>query len=539
MPAPMDTDLLIVGSGIAGALLACRIAEAGHRVTILEAGAPVDRVAAIRNFQQAVIKVPECAYPPPPEAMHPVSNQPGAWLQQRGPEPFKSTYLKVLGGTTWHWLGSCPRLLPSDFAMHSTYGRAVDWPLSYEELEPHYLQAEHEIGVAGDSEANLGSPRSGPYPMPPIPRTWLDQQMAEALAASRFEVRSTPQARNSIVRDQRPSCCGSASCIPVCPVGAKYDATVHLNRALKAGAILQDRSPAVRLEVDETGKISGVHYRRWDGSSGVLRARIVVLACNAIETPRLLLASRSATLPQGVANRSDQVGRNLMDHPIQLSWALSKNPLYPYRGPLSTAGIENLREGEFRREHSAVRIEIGNDGWAWPTGAPYSTAIELAKQGLRGDTMTQALNHQISRHIRLSSLTEQEPDPNNRVILDDQQTDIYGVPVPAVEYRLSPYVTQALDWARELHEEIFKKLEVSEIHHAPAFEGAGHIMGTTRMGRDPTRSVVDAQLRSHDHPNLFIVGASVFPTAGTANPTLTIAALSLRAAETIRQQLQH
>ncbi|MCK9511248.1 MAG: GMC family oxidoreductase [Pigmentiphaga sp.] len=374
--------------------------------------------------------------------------------------------------------------------------------------------------------------------MPPIPPTWLDKVVTRALEGSRFEVRSTPQARNSVFHDQRPACCGSASCIPICPVGAKYDANVHLNRAVTAGATVLPRATAVKLELSPDGKIAAVHFRRWDLTEGIVKAKVFVVACNAIETPRLLLASRSAALPQGVANRSDQVGRNLMDHPVQLSWALTNEPVYPYRGPLSTSGIENLRDGEFRKERSALRIEIGNDGWSWPVGAPVSTAADFAAQGLRGKAMASALAENTSRHIRLASLTEQEPDPENRVSLDADEHDMYGVPLPRIQYRLSDYVTDAMAWARELHTAIFTRLQVTQIQHAPEFFGAGHILGTTRMGASAESSVVDPQLRSHDHPNLFLVGGGVFPTVGTANPTLTIAALSLRAAAEVQRQLR-
>jgi len=362
--------------------------------------------------------------------------------------------------------------------------------------------------------------------------------VAQALEGSRFEVRSTPQARNSVFRDQRIACCGSSSCIPVCPVQAKYDATVHLKRAIAAGASVLARSTAVRLELSPEGKIATLRFRRWDQTQGAIQAKVFVVACNAIETPRLLLASRTAALPHGVANRSDQIGRNLMDHPVQLSWALTDAPVYPYRGPISTSGIENLRDGDFRKKHSALRIEIGNDGWSWPTGAPISTATDLAQQGLRGKELADALSATTSRHIRLASLTEQEPDPENRISLDPHEYDVYGVPLPHIRYRLSDYVTEAMTWARELHTEIFDKLKATQINHAPEFFGAGHILGTTRMGTEPGSSVVDPHLRSHDHSNLFIVGGGVFPTIGTANPTLTVAALSLRAADDIERQLR-
>lgn len=538
MSTPLSADVLIVGSGVAGALVAARLAAAGVQVCIMEAGASVNRAEAVQTFWKAPVKVPESAYPPLPQAMHPLTHEPHGWYQQSGPDLFKSTYLKRVGGTTWHWLGTCLRLLPSDFALHTRFGRGVDWPISYAELEPFYGQAEQELGVSGDGAQDLGSPRSSAYPMARIPPSYLDTVMGRALEGSPYQVRSTPQARNSEFRDQRMACCGSSSCIPVCPVQAKYDATVHLGKAVAAGAVLLERSTAVRLEVGPDGLVSAVRFRRWDNSEGVFTARVVVLACNAIETPRLLLASRNAALPTGVANRSDQVGRNLMDHPVQLSWALAKAPVYPYRGPLSTSGIENLRDGDFRRERSAFRIEIGNDGWSWPTGAPGTTATELAHQGLQGPALRAATADAASRHLRIASLMEQEPDPDNRVSLDPKARDMYGVPLPHMAYRLSDYVKDGMVHARRAHTDIFTRLQATGLAHAPVFFGAGHTMGTTRMGADPRTSVVDASLRSHDHRNLFMVGAGVFPTTGTANPTLTIAALSLRAVAAIQDSLR-
>lgn len=538
MADDITADVVIVGSGVAGALLAARLSASGIKVAILEAGASVDRGSAIQRFQSAVIKVPECPYPPEPAAMHPVSDDPDFWYRQTGPDKFKSTYLKVVGGTTWHWLGTCLRFVPNDFRLRSLYGLGMDWPISYADLEPFYAQAESEIGVAGDSNEPLGSPRSSSYPMPAIPPTFLDKAFSRALAGTRYEVRSTPQGRNSVMREDRPPCCGNASCIPICPVQAKYDATVHVAKAQADGAALHEQLTATQVEIGPERRVAAIRFKRRDRSEGRAVARVFVLAAHAIETPRLLLNSRSAATPNGAANSSDQVGRNLMDHPTQLSWALARDPLWPYRGPLSTSGIENLRDGAFRRERPACRIEIGNDGWSWPTGAPVSTADELAKQGLRGKALDAALTAQASRHIRLASLIEELPDGDNRVTLDPNERDMYGVPLPRLFYRLNDYVKAGLTAARNAHAEIFARLGATGVQHAHEAEGAGHIIGTTRMGDDPRMTVVDRELRAHDHANLFILGSGVFPTSGTANPTLTIAALSLRAAAAVMTTLR-
>ena len=373
--------------------------------------------------------------------------------------------------------------------------------------------------------------------MPAIPQTFLDEAYARALTGTEYELRATPQARNSVSGNGRPACCGNASCIPICPIGAKYDATVHVSVAEKNGALLHAQTTATRIDVGAEGRVTAIRFKRWDGSEGVASGKVFVLAAHAIETPRLLLHSRSEALPNGVANRSGQVGRNLMDHPTQLSWALSREPVWPYRGPLSTSSIETFRHGASRKDRPAMRIEIGNDGWSWPKGAPVSTAAELARQGLRGSELNAALRRQASRHVRLASQVEQLPDPDNRVTLDSNERDMYGVPLPRLAYRLDDYVRTGLAAARAAHAEIFGRLGATGIEHRDAPEGAGHIMGTARMGNDPKSSVVDRDLRSHDHANLFILGSAVFPTGATANPTLTIAALSLRSAGSVKAAL--
>ena len=534
MADDINADVIIVGSGISGALMAAKLAAAGVKVAILEAGKTVDRQQAVQTFWDAVEKVPECPYPPVPQAMHPISSDLDYWYEQTGPDKFASTYIKVVGGTTWHWLGTCLRLLPNDFRLKSLYGQGADWPISYNDIEPFYGQAENEIGVSGDSSDDLGAPRTTPYPMPEIPQTYLDKAYFKALQGTIYEVRSTPQGRNSQGRDNRPACCGNASCIPICPIQAKYDGSVHVDRAVAAGAMLYQQTNAVFVEVGADGKVSAIRFKRWDGSEGTATGKVFVIAAHAIETPRLLLNSISEATPKGAANSSDQVGRNLMDHPTQLSWALANDAVYPYRGPLATSGVENLRDGDFRKTRGAFRIEIGNDGWSWPTGAPISTAQDLGNQGLRGQPLNNALFFQSARHIRLASLVEQPPDPHNRVTLDASAFDIYGVGLPKIAYRIDDYTKAGFAASVKAHDEIFAKLGTTGVMHSPDAQGAGHIIGTVCMGSDAKTSVVDGDLRSHDHPNLFILGSSVFPTSATANPTLTIAALSLRAVDQVK-----
>jgi glucose dehydrogenase len=430
------------------------------------------------------------------------------------------------------------RLVPDDFRLKTRFGLAVDWPLTYDDLEPWYCHAERELGVAGDSSADLGEPRSRPYPLPPIPLTYLDRRVAAALAGSGHVVHATPQARNSVAYDDRPPCCGSASCIPICPIQAKYDATVHVARAEQAGAQLVDRAVVHAVDVGLDGRVAGLRFLRPDGTEERAVATVYVVAAHGIETPKLLLQSRTASRPEGVANSSDQVGRYLMDHPSQLSWASAVDALGAYRGPLSTAGLEAGRIASWRAERPACRTQIDNAGWAWARGAPVAIVRDLLDSGLRGAELDDALAREATRHISLATMTEQLPLPENRIVPDFEHRDALGLPRPRISFRYDDYTRRGLAQARRLHDEVFAALGTTERHHATDVKGASHLMGTCRMGTDPGTSVVDRDLRAHDHPNLFIVGSAVFPTGGASNPTLTIAALALRAAAAVEDALR-
>jgi choline dehydrogenase-like flavoprotein len=519
-------------------LVAYRLAQAGAQVLVLEAGPTISRAEALANYRNAVVRVPEAPYPDTFYAPRPTVADLEGYYVQEGPVFFKSTYVRRVGGTTWHWLGTTLRHLPADFQMQTRYGVAVDWPISYEALEPWYGVAEQELGVAGDSKQDLGSPRTSDFPMQPLPLTYLDKQVALAANQLGYTVDPTPQARNSVTYDGRPPCCGSASCVPICPIAAKYDATVHVRKAQALGVQVIDQAVVHFIEVNAEGLVSGIRFKRPDGREQRAEANLYVLAAHAIETPKILLMSRTDALPNGVANNSDQVGRNLMDHPVQLSWALAKEPLYPFRSPLENAGIENFRDGAFRREYSAFRMAIGEDGWSFPGTPPATLATQLIQQGYRGTALVEQMNTHVARQIRFANLVEQLPDPENRIVPAFDKLDAIGIPRPRLHYRLGDFVERGMTAARQVSEQVFQAMGATYIEHGEEHEGAGHVMGTYRMGNDPRTSVVNADQRSHDHPNLFMVGSGVFPTVGTANPTLTLAALALRTAATIEQELR-
>jgi len=547
-------DVVIIGAGVAGALVACVLAQKSLRVLLLEAGETGgNREDLVLRYAAATFKGLGVAYAASDPSKIPGPEQPAdpkdikqardLYYDQQGTEKYLSTYERRVGGSTWHWLGHTPRNLPNDFRLKTEYNVGVDWPLGYADLEPWYCKAETELGVAGDDaewQGVHGAFRSAPFPMPKIWPSWSDLQFSRALKATPIdglilEVLSTPSARNSQAYDGRPPCAGNASCVPICPIGAKYDASVHVKKAVANNAELRERSVVSKLEVDSDQTIHLVRYRKWDGTPGSAWGRIVVLAANAIESPKLLLLSKGDAVPNGVANSSDQVGRNLMDHLQKAVLATSSKPVFPFRGPPSTSGIEVFRDGRFRERRGAFRMSVGNDGWS-RAGSPFTDVANLVEnQGLFGQELRERLFHDVSRQVRVSCSVEVLPNPDNRVQLSPL-LDASGVPRPQIHFATDDYTRSGFGPALDVMSAILRAIDAvpTSIDRNPLnYTGAGHIMGTCRMGFDRTLSVVDADCRAHDHRNLYIVGSSTFPTCGTANPTITIAALALRAANNI------
>ena len=281
-----------------------------------------------------------------------------------------------------------------------------------------------------------------------------------------------------------------------------------------------------------------------------------MLAANGIENPRILLSSQAA-------NSSDKVGRNLMDHPIKQSFALAPKHVYPFRGPQTTSDIAAFRDGDFRKRYAGFKTSIKNDGWSTtstgaprgnfippknPTGNPNANGSILdfvENWGLYGSSLRNKIYDHATRQITLNSACEQLPLATNRVLLSTNK-DGLGIDRPLIQYRLDndDYVRACFKTVIDVHSWIFDRLGATDrVMQADTpdtviYGGSGHIMGTTVMGDNPKTSVVDKDCRAHDHPNLFILGSSVFPTGATANPTSTVAALALRAAETIKRQLR-
>lgn len=625
-----EYDVVIVGSGISGSIMAKTLTQAGKSVLILEAGltagasmksngAYYNYMTYMETFFNASAKVPNSPYPNLKDAPSidvinietiPSPTEPstkGDYLVQAGPLPFGSDNWRGPGGTTMHWLGTTPRMLPNDFNMKTKYGVGVDWPFNYEDLKPYYEMAELEIGVSGSVKEQRGPGVTKNYygnyefPMEKIPQSYLDQVFMKEMKKGgdsvvkldgkkyKIEFVSTPQGRNSIpcpeyqyrgvkwdkrrkrlqLEKSTPTekyqqsgaiwspnvglrCEGNASCVPICPVQAKYNALKTLRKAVGEHLDIKTQAVASRVLVDKKGKkVTGIEYKTFDTGDDVVyntkvaKGKIYVLGASAIENAKILLAS-------GIANSSDQVGRNLMDHWVLLTWGLMPKKSYPYRGPGSTTNIPTFRDGAFRKNHAAWISPVDNWGWAWPVFSPGSDLSNALSQNMLGKELKNHLNDVLTRQVLLHFECEQIPDPENRVTIDEKYKDPIGNYRPIVHYHTNEYMNKSLEAAVKVSDQIFKEANIED-HTSYSqeldpdyveyngkgynFWGAGHIVGTHRMGTKPDNSVVNPDQRTWDHDNLYLIGCGNMPTLGTSNPTLTMSALTFKAAEAILKHL--
>ncbi len=510
-----EVDFCVVGTGAGGGVLTQRLARAGFSVVALEAG----------NWHDSEHDM--------------VSDEAGSarlyWNDLRitgGEEPLElgaNNSGRGVGGSTIHYAGFCPRFHPSDFRVRTLDGVASDWPMTYEDLEPYYAAMEREYPVSGPAAYPWGKPHG--YPYAALQAGTAGQKLVEGCVALGIPVvAGGPVAIPAGRVGKRPHCIMRGFCLLGCKVGAKSSTLVsHIPDAIEHGAEVRAGCMAYEVPVDDAGRVTGVrYYRTLEGGRVVeeeQRARAVVVAGYAIESPRVLLNSRSSAFPDGLANASGLVGKFLMAQAGPVVWGRFDQTIRQYKAPPACALTEEFYETDPRNDF--VR------GYALQTVSPLPIAMShlIAEDGTFGEELVSRMQD-YNHYAAIGVLGEILPDERNFVSIHPTAKDQFGIPVSYVHFNLFENDRRMMEAGIRRAREVLTASGATETH---AVRRYAHLVGTCRMGFTPRDSVVDAWCRTWDVPNLFVCDGSVLPTQGSANPALTISAIAARTADWIRR----
>lgn len=505
-------DVCIIGAGIAGSILAERLARNGAQVALIEAGNRFSLADRLTNLQRNQI----LGTPQWPWVLTKRDEYEDRSKDSLGYDyPLNELRVKAVGGSTLHWGGLAQRLRESDFETRNRYGYGADWPLSYAELEPYYVDAEREIGVSGAQNPD-DPPRSKPLPMPAFPPSHAAGLWLPVLAQRGIAPNWTSEARNSIAYRDRSRCVAYASC-NVCPSGARYSADFHAELAVRTGRcdLFQETVGRI-LECDQPGHVRTLHASRLDGSDEGITARYFVVASHAIESARLLLLS-------GFGRYLDAIGRNLMEHWYLGIAGYQADQLYPGRIGFDTLESVHYYDGNDRKSRGAIKLEFG---------ANHQEPLrEALRKGIRRSEIPDYDCKHFGYRLSIGAETEHVPNPDSRVTLHAHKTDMFGDPIPVVKFALGELDYNTHEIAQNILTDLLEARGAREISILQKLGPGGHHLGTCRMGVDPEHSVTDRNAAVHGFDNLFCAGGSLFSSGGARQPTLTIAALSLRLAE--------
>ncbi|MCU7727806.1 GMC oxidoreductase [Actinoplanes sp. KI2] len=533
-------DAVVVGVGAGGGVAAAVLAQSGLQVLAADRGdyLSYEQIGTdhLRNFR---LSTHGHNLPPYADAGPRFLND----TRIEHPwQPGWSALPHTIGGGTRVYQGMAWRLLPDDFRLATKYGvpdgsSLADWPIAYADLEPFYTEAEWALGVCGDagSHRNRG-PRSRPYPMGPLPDNTEAQVLRRAAARLGWSTGPVPMLINSVPRGGRGRCGQCGECVGfACPTDAKNGPfNTVLPVAQRTGNLtLVGAARATEVTTDRSGAVTGVAFAdERTGERRTLRAGHVVVACSAVETARLLLASRCDAHPGGLGNGADQVGRHLQGHVYVGAYGTFADPVIDGPGPnvrIATCdhlhAVSGLLGGVLANE--VVKLPILHWNWALPPDAP--------RAGLAGK---QAMARLYRRTSHLFGPIQEIPQAGNRVTLAEAVRDRHGVPVPRIGGTLHPdnrgsadlLIARARQWLTEAGAE-----RVWSTGYRTTVSAGQHQAGTCRMGSDPAVSVTDPWGRVHGHPNLWIMDASVHVTNGGFNPVLTVLALAFRNARHLAQ----
>ncbi|MEM7410497.1 MAG: GMC family oxidoreductase [Myxococcota bacterium] len=530
-PADDSVDVLIIGAGAAGAAFAWSLAETRMRIVCLEQGdwmKPTDYPTNRRAWE--LERFGTFGFSPNGRGRredYPVNDD---------ASPIKISNFNAVGGSTILYAAHFPRLHPSDFRVRSLDGVADDWPIDYATLEPWYDLNAEMMGVAGLA----GDPAYPPKKptLPPVPLGKLGETLAAGFDRLGWHWWPSDSAIATREHAGRAPCINLGPCLLGCAQGAKGSTDVtYWPAAVRAGVEVRTHARVREITVDAEGLASGAIYLDADGNEHQIRAEIVVMACNGVGTPRLLLNSKSSAFPDGLANRSGLVGKNLMFHPYGLVNGIFEERLEGWKGPTGCSLICQ----EFY-ETDAARDFVRGYSFEMLRGmGPISTAHMGMATGRVpwGEGHHAGFDTLWDKTAGMVVICEDLPEAHNQVTLDPERVDADGIPAPKIDYTLSENSRRMLEHGVARGDEVLRAAgAVETLTEAPLGVAGWHLMGTTRMGEDPERSVVNAWGRSHDVPNLFVIDGSVFVTSGGVNPTNTIQAFSLYVADQIKRNLE-
>jgi choline dehydrogenase-like flavoprotein len=522
-------DVLIVGSGASGAAVAWSLADTRMKILCLEQGdwmKQSDYPSNNRDWEARIYG--DFATSPN------IRKRPTDYPINDDNSPIKVVNFNGVGGSTIMYTGHYPRLHPSDFRVRSLDGVADDWPIDYHTLEPYFAENDRMTGVSGLA-GDPGSPPRHP-PMPPLALGKSGARFGMAMNRLGWHWWPSDTAVATTEYEGRAPCINLGHCTPACTQGAKASTDItYWPAAIRAGVELRTRCRVREIVTNEHGMASGVIYYDADGVEQFQPAEVVIMACNGVGTPRLLLNSQSGRFPNGLANSSGLVGKNLMFHPYAMVYGYVDEVLDSNRAPPLCLWSKQFYETDNAR--GFVR------GYAFQFGrgvGPVTEAITSAAYGLLpwGADHHAAFRKMAGRRIGLSAICEDLPEAHNRVTLDPLLKDPHGIPAPKIEYTIGENTRRMMDHGIARAQEILTEAGATDICvNAPIVYGGWHLLGTARMGTDPERSVVNEWGRCHDVKNLFIVDGSLFVTSGGVNPTSTIQALALYIADSIKQRL--
>jgi choline dehydrogenase-like flavoprotein len=519
-----NPDVIVIGSGAGGGVIAKELGEAGLEVIVLEAGKRYDPYndypTHTTDFEVRAVNV--FASEDPRRDRY----------TSVGPNPYLYSRVKGVGGATLVYHAMSPRLHESDFRVRSTDGIADDWPISYADLEPYYTKVEYELGVSGPSGADANPfdpPRSKPFPTPAHGFNLASRVIKRGADKLGLHLVREPLAIPTLDWGGRPACINAGTCSLGCKISSKSSIDVtYIPKAEKTHKVrILSECMARKIELGPDGRAKNVVYFDREGRENKISARVIVVAGNAVETPRLLLLSKSRLFPDGLANSSGLVGKYFVEHLSVFSYGLFSERMDPWRGVPTGGIIQDYYET--RPEHGFARgwvISVENEP-QWPL----ATARTIPGWGAEHKARVKEM---FGHRVGLASDGEQLPDEGNQVRLDPSVKDNHGIPVPQIVNRHGDNDLAMIRAISVRLSEILEAAGAKEVHVEKITAGASsHYLGTCRMGKDPNKSVVDLWCRTHDVPNLFIGDGSVFVTGGAVNPALTISALATRTAEGI------